>query len=369
MAKRPNGTGSIIKLKNKGEESRFWYILYREANGRQVRESSKSEVWKDADDLLKKRMGEAGLGQQARQDLKAFKYDDIAESYIAKAREKSVKFFTKADGSEYLRGVPNLDEFFKNMKLVDINERVLDRYKETRRGEGAADPTIRRELVTLRAMWKRNKMARGIMPDFEMPEDSKPRKGFVKPEVFAQLVAALPKRLQPLVTFLYNTGCRIGAAKQIVWAMVNEDATEIELPGEITKNGEPLTLPLVGELSATLKKQFRTDGPVFDATNLRKEWAEACHALGLGVKDGWKYRGLTIHDLRRSAVRNLVRAGVRETVAMEISGHKTRHVFDRYNISDTDDIHEALIKVGEYAKLQRKGAKLAQMPKAAKGKR
>lgn len=106
-----------------------------------------------------------------------------------------------------------------------------------------------------------------------------------------------------------------------------------------------------------LKKQFRKEGqPVFDATNLRKGRAEACHKLGLGVKDGWRYRGLTIHELRRSAVRNLIRAGVREDVAMTISGHKRRAVFSRYNITDTADVREALIKVGQYAKIQQRKA-------------
>jgi integrase len=378
--KRPANTGSIVKLKYRDKatgkliESRFWYILYRTNSG-QVRESSKSEVWKDADDLLRLRMAEAGLGQQPRQNLKGIKYEDIREAYIAKAREDGVKFFTKEDGTEYLRGVPNLDAFFKGKRLVNIDESDLTRYKESRRKEHAADPTIRRELVTLRAMWKRNKKARGIMPDFEMPADSKARTGFVDPDVFAKLFAALPEHLRPLIKFLYHTGCRVGAAKLITWDMVNPDATEIVLPGEITKNGEPLPLPLVGkglnEISAMLKKMFRKDGPVFEPTNLRKEWASACHNLGLGVKAGWTYRGLTLHDLRRSAIRNLVRAGVREDVAMSISGHKTRATFSRYNITDSTDVRDALIKVGEYNdKMERAGRKrIAQMPKAAKGKR
>ena len=95
----------------------------------------------------------------------------------------------------------------------------------------------------------------------------------------------------------------------------------------------------------------RPAGTVFDRTNLRKIWHKACVAAGLGTltevegKPDPRYTGLIIHDLRRSAIRNLMKAGTREKVAMTISGHKTRDVFDRYHIVDTEDVVEAMRRV------------------------
>jgi integrase len=197
------------------------------------------------------------------------------------------------------------------------------------------------------------------VPHFPMPQDSKPRQGFVNPDVFAKLQNALPKNLRPIITFIYFTGCRLGAAKKITWEMVGRDCLAVELPGEITKSGEPLTLPLVGsglnEVAKTLKKMHRADGPVFATTKLRVAWNKACHELGLGVYEKRLYKGLTIHDLRRSAARNLIRAGVPRGVAMQITGHKTEAVFERYNITDSADVRDALVKVGTYSQaMQRK---------------
>ena len=160
------------------------------------------------------------------------------------------------------------------------------------------------------------------------------RTGFLPPAGFQKLFDAIPSRLQPMVLFFYETGCRVGEAAKIEWSAVSLDAGTIPLLQGETKNSDSRVLPLSATLVTLLSNVTDRSGKVFPSKGvLQNAWKDAIAEAGI--------EGLLIHDLRRSAVRNLRRAGVCEGVAMKISGHKDRSVFERYNVKDEADILEA----------------------------
>ncbi len=217
------------------------------------------------------------------------------------------------------------------------------------------------------------------IPYFPMLKENPPRKGFLTYEQFQQLLAALAEQLHDIISLLYATGCRLGEATKIRWSQVDLDAGLIRLGGEQTKTAQPRIVPLPDVLVNSLRQQSRQATPtarVFSVNDLRKAWIAACIKAGFGRLEelpggGQRYDGLIVHDMRRSAIRKMVRAGVSDVVSMKISGHKTRAVFDRYNITSEEDVRHAIgrVQTAQQALLAENNAKTTQIALVPKRRR
>lgn len=350
---RERGTGCVTRLPG----SRNYYILYYD-NGRQIRESTGTPIKQRAIALLQKRLGEKALGMAPAQDLKQLKYEHIRQSLLDDyAMKRRHLLQAHADGSVKLDGLPHLDGFFQGRSVGAIAVDLLRKFITKRQADGAEPSTINRNLALLRRMMnlaRKDGKLRSV-PHFPMLKENPAREGFLNHEQFAKLLAALPERLRPLILFLYWTGCRIGEARKVTWEQVDLDRRQIALRNDQTKNEEGRILPLPDELVETLERVPKKEGHVFYQGEFRRSWMSACAQAKLGrrVKQkGWyKYKGLIVHDLRRSAVRNLREAGVPETIIMKISGHKTYAVFRRYSIVSPEDLHQAMRRAQAAAKV------------------
>lgn len=333
--------------------SRFWYAQFYEG-GRPRRISTKKEVKQEALAVLRDLMVDSKNGKQFVGDVKKIRYEDLRAGLITNYIERGNKSLeVMKDGTETIWGLRDVDEFFKEYPVTKITTDSAREFSQSLLKQGKSNGTVNRSLALLRRMLSIALEDGKIQfrPKIRLLKAGAPRKGFLTLDRFNELLGHLPINLKPTVTFLYYCGVRVGEALQISWEQVDLEGALIRLEDEQTKNGLPRTVPLPDVLIAMLEKRTDRTGLVFNGTNLRKEWQRACVACGEGTltevegKRDPRYAGLIIHDLRRSAIRNLIRAGVTETVAMAISGHKTRSVFMRYNITDESDVLDAMRRV------------------------
>jgi len=251
---------------------------------------------------------------------------------------------------------------FGMIRAIDMTPMAIERYQQEELNAFAprAHATINREVGCLRAAFrlahKRGQLSR--LPYFLMLPEDNARQGFVEPATFEKIASNLPTDLSDAARFAYLTGWRRGQIGKLRWEHVDWTNKLIAVPGALTKNGQPQTVPLFGKLLELVERRrarrevVRKGQPVFlsqfvfhrgDGRQLgdfRKAWAKSCTAAGIP--------GVLFHDLRRSAARNLVRAGVDRDVARKITGHRTESMFSRYNITDTADQLEAFRRVDGY---------------------
>ena len=344
QVRRAGGEGRIWKI------GRIWWIQYY-AHGQQIRESSHSDLKDAANRLLRQRLGEVAAGIAPPPRAASVTYEGIRDALLSDYAANKRKWLRHdKDGTPYVIGLSHLDRSFCRYRAISITTDRIRQHVAKRQKEGAANGTINRELALLRRMFTLS-VADGrvrAVPYFPMLKETPPRKGFLDHVEFQKLRWELPEYLRPILTMGYYTGMSLGEILGLGWRNVSLLDAEISLNPGSTKNDDPRTIPLAGELlemlkierqrNASAKFVFARDGEHIGS--FYKAWKSACKRAGL--------EGLLFHDLRRTGVRNLVRAGVPERVAMAISGHKTRAVFERYNIVSGRDLKDAASKLESY---------------------
>ena len=174
------------------------------------------------------------------------------------------------------------------------------------------------------------------------------RKVVVPDEVFKKLLGAASDSIKPLLLLLRDTAMRKGDVLQLHHDQVDLKRGVIDLGPRDTKEEANRLVPLTARCVKAIKGAPRhiSSPYVFVIPRTGKPWADirspfgrACKAAG--IKQGMD-GGIVPHDLRRTSITEFRRAGVPESVVMRISGHKTRSVFERYNIVDEEDLHRAV---------------------------
>lgn len=238
--------------------------------------------------------------------------------------------------------VAHLQRAFGEGGVDAITAARIRGYQVLRRRQGAATGTINRETSALRRMF-RLAVRSGVLADIPVfPErltENPPRQGFFEHAEYLAVRGHLPSPYQDVLDFAYYSGWRRREITELTWDEVDTHGGVIRLDPRRSKTRTGRVLPISAPLHEVLARRralskagdarvFHRDGVTVRAW--RSAWPTACAKAGLPQR--------ILHDCRRTAARNLIRAGVGERVAMLLTGHRTRCVFDRYNIVNETEL-------------------------------
>ncbi len=350
--------GSIYRPKLKDWRTRpphaqrsavYWAKYY--VNGRAVRESLQTEHYEEAKRKLKQKEGAAASGAplmlRADRILVKELLDTLRTEYQANGRRS-------LDRLDVCLG--HLRPAFDARRALAVTAADVLAYVAARQGAGASNASINRELAALKRAYNLalagDRLPR--RPRITLLREATPRQGFFERPQFEAVRRHLPANLRGLVTVAYLTGWRLASELlPLTWAGVDFAAGTLRLEPGTTKSREGRTFIMTPELRAVLEAQraetehwqrargriipwvfHRRGKPIRD---FRRAWQLACAAAGVP--------GRIPHDFRRTAVRNLERAGVPRSAAMAMVGHKTEAIYRRYAIVDEAMLREAAEKL------------------------
>jgi integrase len=368
-ARRPKGTGSIYQ---RPDSAVFWLKYSR--HGKPYRESSQTTDRRKAERMLKVRLSEITAGTFIGPQAERIKVVELAEDFLREYRINERKSIDDATARWNL----HLKPFFGARKAVDVSSDLISRYVDSRQQEGAKNATINREVAALKRMFRLGQQSTPAkvlrMPHFPHLRENNVRKGFLEDAQYRKLVEGTELWYHTIVECGRTYGWRISELLSMKVQQVDLMQRVIRLDPGTTKNNDGREVFMTDDLYlllAACAEGKSGEDAVFTRPNgvpvrsLRDAWEKACNDAGVGqfiCADcatpvptrapcpkcsglRTKYTGLIFHDLRRTAARNLRRAGISETVIMKIGGWRTRSVFERYAIVSRGDIVDAMRKL------------------------
>ena len=322
--KKDHLTGKLI-------ETGPWWMKYYDQGKPYCYSTGKYEK-REAKAVLSKAEVKVLEGQREGSQIHRTRFEDLVGLLEMEYQHKGLKTWTRR-----LQHIAHLKKSFGGIRIKTINSEKLGKYISIRLKEGAANATINRELDCLHRMMvlgSRQTPAKvGRIPHFPKLEEMNVREGFFAHDEFLALRGAAPFHIKVALTIGYYSGMRLReiiGGKGLKWDQVDFKERCIRLSSMQTKTKTPRVIFMPDDFYKVLEKAKELRDQDFSScsyvchingkpfSQLRQGWNVACKRIGL--------KGKTFHDLRRTGVRNLVRAGVSETVAMKISGHKTRSV-------------------------------------------
>jgi integrase len=338
--RRKISTGSVFQRpyrdKQTGEKrlTATWFVKYY-VSGKPVVVPAGTTAKDEAVAMLRQKM--AGVAQQLQfsEHPERVRMDQLFDLMldIYRRKERSTTYDVEKRVDAHLR------PFFGKVKAQAVTPSQLRRYVDARRRDKPTpeNATINKELAYVRRAMRlaaeEDPPLVLRVPKFDMLPIDNAREGTLSHTDYQAVRDLLPAYARIALVVAYHTGARKGEIRKVRIDRIDFKAGRIELQARTTKNKHPRYLPIYGDMAAELEMAIAQADPkcpllvqrdgasVFD---FEKAWRTACTAANV--------TGALFHDLRRTAVTNMIEAGLSEKEAMEISGHKTRNVFDRYHI-------------------------------------
>ena len=368
-ARRPKGTGCVYQR----PDSPVWWIKYSRY-GKPYRESAKTTNRRKAEIVLKTRLAEIVSGTFVGPQAERVRVAELADDFLREYRINGRKSLDDVTARWNL----HLKPFFGVLRAIDVTSELIARYVDARQRQSASNATINRELAALKRMFRLGNQATPAkvqrMPAFPHLKEDNVRKGFLDDAQYRKLVEGTELWFRALVECGRTYGWRVSELLNLRVSQIDLAQRALRLEPGTTKNTDGREVFMTDAVHAMLTACAlgkQADDFVFTRSNgkpvrsFRGTWERECTRAGVGqlvcancshpnqstaacVNCGFKgtrYSGLIFHDLRRTAARNLRRAGIAETVIMKIGGWRTRSVFERYAIVSRNDIADAMRKL------------------------